>query len=335
MPLIPSLLLCILISYLFALLAYKVKMPHVIGLILAGILLGSTSLNEVIIGDNIEAVQQIGQIGFLTLMFLAGFEISWCMLFKERKDAIFVALFASILPLIIAIAVIQALGFSLHAAVAVGICMSITAEATKATVLLELKKLKTKLGAILMGSGILEEILGLILFMLLVFWVTGDFVANGFSHLFFALGLFVVGIFIHRHLGRENHAIKSFEKWSFVLIVPFFFISMGEKFSLDAIIGEPWLVLVIFGIAFIGKMGGTFLTKPFIKDLSWSQLFLVGWGMNSRGTIEIAIAFIALELGILPANLYSSIVLTVLISIVLFPIVVRQMVKKDKRIMDR
>ncbi len=335
MHLIPALALCVLIAYAFARIAERFKMPHVIGLIIAGIVLGSGPLRESILGENMEAITHIGDFGFYTLMFLAGFEISWSMLFKERKDSFVVAIMAAVFPLIVGTAVIYAIGFPLHTALVIGICMSITAEATKASVLLDLKKLRTKLGAILMGSGIIEELIGLFFFMMLIYWVTGNFVAQGFSRLIIALGLFVVGIFVHKWVGRENHPIQSFEKWAQILIIPFFFISMGAEFSLDSLIGKPWIFLVIIALAMIGKMTGTMLSKPFIKDLSWKQLYLVGWGMNSRGTIEIAIAFIALELGILPASLYSSIVLTVLISIILFPLIVRNALKKDRRIMSR
>lgn len=335
MPLLPTLLISLLVAYLFTLLAKKVRAPKVIGLIVAGILLGSTSLNGIILEPNLPVISNLSSLGFFVLMFLAGFEISWSMMFKERKDAFLVAFSASLIPLLLGTVIIHAIGYPMHTALAVGICMSITAEAIKATVLLELKKLRTKVGAILMGSGILEEILGLILFIALIYSATGDIVKGDLLNLIIAIGLFAAGIVVHRFIGRENHVLKSFEKWSFHLIVPFFFINMGTNFSIDSLVGKPWLFFLIFGIALFGKMIGSFLTKPMITDLSWKQLYLIGWGMNSRGTIEIAIAFIALQTGILPDELYSSIVLTVMVTIFIFPEIIRYMVKKDRRIMDR
>ena len=47
-----------------------------------------------------------------------------------------------------------------------GIAISITAEATKARVLLELKKLRTRIGSAMMGAGIIDDILGLVLFII-------------------------------------------------------------------------------------------------------------------------------------------------------------------------
>ena len=110
---------------------------------------------------------------------------------------------------------------------------------------------------------------------------------------------------------------------------------MGTKFSLESLIVDPWIAGLILLLAFSGKMVGSLLTKFFVDDLSWKQLYLIGWSQNSRGSIEMAIAFIAYEMGILTEGIYSGIILMVLVTTVTFPIVVRRMIKQDAAIMDR
>ncbi len=335
MMLVLVLLICIAFSYVMMVLARKIHLPKVIGLLGAGIILGATPLKEIVLSTHVDTINHLGSFGFLTLMFLAGLEISWCMLFKERKDAFAVATTASIAPLILAAVVLKLIGFSWVAAFAVGICLAITAEATKASVLLEMKKLQTKLGTILMGSGIVEEVFGLLLFMGLIYFATGNLTANGLGHLTLAIVLFGAGIMSHHLIGRDKHVLKAVEKWILILLIPFFFISMGTNFSFDAISEQWWVIIVVTVIALFGKILGSMLSKPLIDDLSWKQLYLVGWGMSSRGTVEIAIAFIALELSLIPPILYVSIVLNVVISVLLFPVMLRRMVKQDAEIMDR
>ncbi len=335
MSLIATLVISVLVSFIFMALAKKIHLPKVLGLLAAGIILGATPLKELLLSTHIETIHHLGDFGFLTLMFLAGLEISWCLLFKERKDAFAVATTASLAPLILATVILKLIGFSWIAALAVGICLAITAEATKASVLLEMKKLQTKLGTILMGSGIVEEVFGLFLFMGLIYFATGNVTATGLPQLGIAVILFAIGIMSHHLIGRDKHFLKALEKWILILLVPFFFISMGTNFSFDSISEQWWVIVVVTFIALFGKILGSMLSKPLIDDLNWKQLYLVGWGMSSRGTVEVAIAFIALELGLIPQILYVSIVLNVIISVLLFPIMLRRMVKQDAKIMDR
>jgi Kef-type K+ transport system membrane component KefB len=335
MMLVITLLICVAFSYVMTIIAHKAHLPKVIGLLAAGIILGATPLKQLFLEPHLAPIDHLGDLGFLVLMFLAGFEISWCMLFKERKDAFAVASTASLVPLIMGTLALKLVGFTWVASLAVGICLAITAEATKASVLLEMKKLHTKLGAILMGSGIVEEVFGLIAFMGLIYFATGNVMASGLGHLGIAMLLFAAGILAHQFVGRETKLLKSVEKWILILLIPFFFISMGTNFSIDAISEQWWVILLVTFIALFGKITGSMLSKPFINDLSWKQLYLIGWGMSSRGTVEVAIAFIALELGLIPPILYVSIVLNVVVSVLLFPIMMKRMVKQDAKIMDR
>ncbi|MBT5016737.1 cation:proton antiporter [Candidatus Peregrinibacteria bacterium] len=335
MMLVLTIITCIGFSYVMMRLAHKIHLPKVIGLLGAGIILGATPLKDLFLIPHLETINHLGDFGFLTLMFLAGFEVSWCLLFKERKDAFALAITASITPLILSTIVLKLVGFSWIAAIAVGICLAITAEATKATVLLEMKKLQTKLGAILMGSGIVEEVFGLILFMVLIYFATGNVMASGLGHLGIAMLLFAAGILAHNFIGRDKHFLKAIEKWILILLIPFFFISMGTNFSFDAISEQWWVIPIVIFIGLFGKITGSLLSKPLVNDLSWKQLYLVGWGMSSRGTVEVAIAFIALELALIPPILYVSIVLNVVVSVLIFPIMMRRMVKQDAKIMDR
>jgi Kef-type K+ transport system membrane component KefB len=74
------------------------------------------------------------------------------------------------------------------------------------------------------------------------------------------------------------------------------------------------------------------LAKPFTL-LSWRQLYLVGWGMNSRGAVELALALLALQTGLIEKDVYSSLVLMALVTTLIFPVVLRRMLAKNPDIM--
>ncbi|MCK4730426.1 MAG: cation:proton antiporter [Candidatus Aenigmarchaeota archaeon] len=333
MHLIITLSLCILISYAFSLIANKLKISPVVSMIVAGLVIGSSALNEIILGPNISYVLSIGDFGLLCLMLFAGMESSWSMLYKEKKESIIIAVFATFIPLLLGFFTFLLMGFPVSTSLIVGICMCITAEATKAKELLELKKLKTKIGSLLMGAGILDDLIGITLFIGSVYLFTNTLITKDILIVFGGLTAFFIGIFIQKITGPERYKIPYLENFLFFFIVPFFFISVGLYFNLIALTLNPFLLTVIIVTAIVGKILGVVFTRPFIK-LRIKQLYLVGWGMNSRGAIELVIVFTAFKIGLLDPTLYSGLVVMALTTTFIFPFFIRSMVRKNPGIMD-
>ena len=93
--------LLILIFFLFApLFARRLKLPGIIGLILAGILLGPYGLN--LISKDI-GITMFGTVGLLYLMFLSGLEINLVELSKYRKHSIVFGILTFFIPLLLGI----------------------------------------------------------------------------------------------------------------------------------------------------------------------------------------------------------------------------------------
>jgi len=333
MEAIPALAACIIISFIFSRLAKAAGVSVVIGLIAAGLFIGFPAVSGILAGDNAELIFGLGNIGFLLLMLLAGLEVSWSMLYRERKDALILALFAAFVPLFMGTAAMLLLGFPLLTSITVGACMSITAEATKARLLMEFGKLETRIGSLMMGAGILDDLLGLGLFLVLVYLATGTMFSRESLLVLGAIGSFFLGIAIHRIFSRETAHIKAFERLALALIVPFFFVSMGMHFDLYSLLLNPVVLAAVLSISVLGKITGSLLTKRF-NNFTFQQLYLVGWGMNSRGAVELALAFIAFRAGFITAELYSALVLMALFTTVLFLVVFRGIVSKNPGIMD-
>lgn len=332
MTLIISLIICLIVSFLFTFLAKKLNSSSVVGLIVGGIILGSPFVKRIILEPNTDFILMLGDFGFFTLMFIAGMEISWCLLYEERKEAAAVAFFAATIPFLLGVSISLALGFSTFTSLAIGISMAITAEATKARVLLELNKLNTRVGSLMMGAGIIDDILGLLLFALVSYFFTGNIATKEFTSTMIAISAFFLGILVHGLIGREKPLITYIEKLLLLFLVPFFFIGMGIHFNFQSLVVDPWLLIVIVIVAIVGKIAGSLAAKPF-TGLSWKQLYLVGWGMNSRGAVELAIAYLALQAGLVNAHVYSSLVMMALTTTIIFPFIFRSMVKKDPQIM--
>jgi Kef-type K+ transport system membrane component KefB len=333
MNIIFTVIISVSICFIAVYLAKKAKIPHTVALILAGLLIGATQLRDILISPNTDAITLLGEIGLYAIMFLAGLEISWSTFYKERKDSFILTTFCVLFPFILGFSALYLLGFPFATAVVVGICMSISAEAVIANTLMDSGKLKTKLGSLMMGAGIIDDLIGIILFILISYAFVHMISLSEFTLLLLAVASFFAGILVHKAIHRSHFAVKKFEKYLNLLIIPFFFIAMGLNFSFDSLMINPILLVVIILVAMAGKFLGALLTKPF-TEFSWKQMFLVGWGMNSRGAIELAIAMIALKIGALSIELYSAIVIMAFATTIIFPFIFSRMTKKDKKIMN-
>lgn len=332
MDLIITIILVLLISYLLTLLASKINVPKEVALIVSGLVIGFPAIKNTILDPNTQFIFGLGDIALVCLMFLAGLESSWKEMYEERRDSVLIAVFAALVPFLLGFFVFLILGFSLIVSFIIGICMSITAEATKAEVLLELKKLKTKMGSAIMGAGILDDILGLSLFVLVIFLLKRIYPKENIL-IVVAIVAFFIGILVQKSLGRKHSSLNFFERFLILAIIPFFFVSMGLHFNLNSLMINPFLLIVIITTAMAGKMIGVILTKPFTK-FRWKQLYLIGWAMNSRGAVELALALIAFRCRLIPVELYSGLVVMALVTTLMFPFIITRMIKKEPRLMN-
>jgi len=322
----------ILFNWLILYLARKLRVPSVVGLIVAGLIIGYQKVSGILISGNPEFFIKLGDAGLICLMFVAGMESSGEKLLQEKKDAALIAISALALPVILGFFVFLALGFSYAASLIVGICAGITAEATKAKVLLELDKLNTRLGSALIGAGIIDDTIGLCLFVAISVMISG----GGEKEELLALGsifAFFVGLALRRAVGKGHSSLSFLKKSLNWTLVPFFFVSIGMHFELESLVLNPAVITLVMAVAFAGKLLGPFLIKP-LCDFSWKQLYLVGWAMNSRGALGLALAFIAFSSGLIETGLYSSLVLTALVTTLIFPFVITWMVKRNPDIME-
>lgn len=328
-----TILMVLALSYLLSVFARKIKLPVIVALISVGLLLDSPGLKANIVEPNKQLIFLLGDIGLLVLMFMAGMQSSWRTLYAEKKDAFLITLFSALVPFFLGFFVFYAGGYPPVTAAIIGVCMSITAEATTAGVLLELGKIKSRVGAAIIEAGLFDDIFGFSLFIFITYlfkevYLKEDLLMGA------AILVFFVGLIVREKLMKNHH--KFARNLRFYLdhtIIPFFFVSIGIHFEYGSLMVNPWLLGGVIVIAITGKLVGSLLLKPFTK-FSWQQLHLIGWAMNSRGAIELALALIALRSGILGVELYSSIIIMALVTTIIFPIIVTAIIKKHRRVMD-
>jgi Kef-type K+ transport system membrane component KefB len=90
-------------------------------------------------------------------------------------------------------------------------------------------------------------------------------------------------------------------------MAPIFFVTSGFAVTLDVFRTDLSLLIIIFLVAVAGKIIGTALFY-LPSGHGWREGVTVGAGMNGRGAVEIIIAGVAMEMGIISQDIFSILV---------------------------
>lgn len=136
------------------------------------------------------------------------------------------------------------------------------------------------------------------------------------------LGAFMAGLFIrdgvfNRQISKEINDI--FHDISIGFLAPIFFVSAGFHVTLQVFQTDLLLLVTVTLVAVIGKILGTALFY-LPSGYGWREGIAVGTGMNGRGAVEIIIAGIGLEMGIISDEIFSILVFMAILTTLSVPI---------------
>lgn len=153
---------------LLGLLTKQIKLPQVVGALLAGLLLGPACLN---ILHETDFIIQLAELGVIVLMFTAGLETDINELKKSGKASLIIAVLGMIIPLaggFVLASIFNKGGISDASAlpllqnIFIGIILTATSVSITVETLKELGKLSTRAGNAILGAAIIDDILGII-----------------------------------------------------------------------------------------------------------------------------------------------------------------------------
>ena len=161
--------IALLVTFVGGRISSHFKYPPILGQFIASLVFAIPIIrNNIFTLESISTIKVFADLAIIFLLLLAGLKTDIDRINQCRHDAIFVALFGSLVPLASGTLVGWLLGFNLVASFILGISLSITAEATNLAILLQLKKLKTKIGSIVISAGMLNDVFGIILLSLVL-----------------------------------------------------------------------------------------------------------------------------------------------------------------------
>ena len=230
-------------AFVFNELFKKLNLPPVVGQILGGLILGIPLLRALIFQSPqvTEIVDIMAVLGILFLLLLVGLEIDIEKIRQSSKEAVLISISAAIVPLFLGFLFLRLLGYSVIASLVFGGALSVTAEGTTVKVLMDANALNTKLGAITVSAGAIDDIFEVLFLSMVTIVGFGGSVFQlvylPLEFLVFAAVTFVIFRIVSKLLQRIEKKETDVELFSLVIIFVLVVASLSEALEMGYLIG--------------------------------------------------------------------------------------------------
>ena len=280
------------------LLLNKLKIPHLLGLIIAGAIIGPNGLNLVLRDSSIILS---GTAGLLYIMFLAGLEIDMGDFKKNSGRSFVFGMYTFLIPMALGIvAGLYVLHFSMETSI---LLASMFASHTLIAypIISKLGITKDKSVTITVGGPMITDMLALLVLTVIVGMATGVIGEHFWTRLSISIVIFVLFVVIAFPIAGRwffKHVQDSISQYIFVLVMVFLGAYLAELAGIESIIGSFLAGLSLNRL--IPRSSPLMHRVEFIGNSIFIPFFLIGVGMlidyraffTSFDTIKVGIVMI-------------------------------------------
>lgn len=298
-----ALILCL--TKLLGLGAHRIGLPAVIGMLIAGLLIGllkfipSEKFHELFFGENIRAwLSVFAKIGVVLIMFSTGLSTDLKTLKASGAASVVITTFGVLFPMAFGTLVAWAfhIGTSLLSNLFYGAILTATSVSVTVAALKELGKLETKVGTSIVAAAVIDDVIGIIVLSVLTGFTSeptedaGSFLPVWWENAawwlvilkivcFFVIAVFI-GLFLRKRFDKiENKYPHNRRVPILAICVCFLYAYVAEKiFGVADITGAYVAGLIL---------GGTLRETPYVEVktdvlgyMFFSPVFFATIGMN-------------------------------------------------------
>ena len=297
MDFISSIILVLVAALVGRFLSIKLKQPVILGELILGAILGNIVL--IIWKDSLvldPGINNIADVGILFLLLSAGLSINLDEFKKIEMSSSFVAILGVVFPFILGYIVAIWFGFSHITALFVGTALTATSIGVKAEILLELRIIGTRLGSLIIGAAVIDDIISVIILTILISVAKTGYVEILSISIFLVLAiLFLLIAVLLTKKKASNILDKYFSKISLGresllilgVVLALTFSIIAENIGLSLIIGSFIAGLVLGQLSFfrglkdiISLIGGGFFIPVFFVTVgmtfNFNAFFTIG-----------------------------------------------------------
>lgn len=194
-----SLAVLLFAAKIFAELFNKLRLPAVLGELIAGVIVGPFALGSIPIFDGKplvilnETVHQIGEISGLVILFIAGLHITPREFLRGGAASFTIGALGVIVPFFLGYYVFTIFGVEALQSVLIATALTATSIAISVSVLSELGKMQTKEAKMILGAAIVDDILAIAVLSVVVSMVqTGNLSPNIIDVIFLIIKILAI-----------------------------------------------------------------------------------------------------------------------------------------------
>lgn len=286
------------LTYMLGYFLSKFRIPSILSALFVGIALSYTPFFPFI--HSLSAFEDtfsfLSNLGVLFLLFYIGLQIELGEMKKSSSDIVWLTVLNTIIPFIFGAIAMLFYGYGWAVALVIGMTRMPTAEAVIVPILDEFKMIKTRIGTFIIGAGVLDDIIEVILVGIVSIWIGSK---SGETH-GGIIGL-LVGIFVFVLLSWLLYRwmpkiIKKFEPKNlsalmiFSLVVLFGFGGLGEFVELGMVVGAITAGVIMRPLFDNEQQKGALLSEE-AQTLSYGFFgviffFWVGFNANIEGFLQ-------------------------------------------------
>jgi Kef-type K+ transport system membrane component KefB len=140
-----------------------------------------------------------------------------------------------------------------------------------------------------------------------------------------AIGAFFAGIAV-AHTPYRAVLADHVEPLGNAIFIPVFFVSVGLNMTLDHLVENLGIIVILTVLACVTKLIGCGLGAR-LSGFSNLSSTVIGTGMIARGEMGLITAQIGHEAGLLGGSDYSAMILVIILATVLAPLLLKQALK--------
>lgn len=149
--------------------------------------------------------------------------------------------------------------------------------------------------------------------------------AADFVGLSAVVGAFFGGLAI-RQTPQYQEVNSSVSAIGYAIFIPVFFADIGLSMTFESFIKDIWFIIIMTILALVSKFwAGKYSSEIF--GFSKNEANIVGAGMISRGEVALIVAQIGITHHLFPEDIYSSLILVIIITTVLSPFILNHYIK--------